>query len=117
MIGRAHRFHGHNSLNFVYRQGKTVRGQLFSLKYVVNSRRKTFRVSVIASKKISKSAVRRNHMRRRIYETVQMIQKDIIRPYDLVFTVFSGSVSTIEFDELAKAVKAHLKQAGVLSEG
>jgi ribonuclease P protein component len=60
MISRAHRFHGYNSLNFVYRNGQTVRGPLFAIKYTINPKRKSYRAAVVVSKKVNKSAVARN---------------------------------------------------------
>ena len=55
MITRSHRFHGYGSLRFIYRNGKTVRGPLCSLKYIRNTRRKTYRLSVVVNKKVNKS--------------------------------------------------------------
>lgn len=115
MIGRAHRFHGHNSLSYVYAHGKTTRGPLFSIKSVLNERRKTYRVAVVVSRKIDKSAVARNRIRRRIYEIVRLVGGDIINPYDVVFTVFHGSLLDTPAEELARQVKNQLAQAGVLA--
>jgi ribonuclease P protein component len=116
MIRRAHRFHGYNSLNFVYRQGRTVRGPLCSLKYVENDRHETYRTAVIVSKKVSKSAVVRNRIRRRIYEAVRELGPKITKPYDLVFTIFSDNVAEMEYSELHRAIRAQLRQAGVVEE-
>ena len=100
MIGRSHRFHGHNSLRFVYAHGKTVRSSLLAIRAVTNPRRKDYRCAVVVSKKISKSAVVRNRIRRRLYECVR-VHADVIPPdTDLVITVYSDQVATIPIEQL-----------------
>ena len=115
MITRAHRFHGYGSLRYIYRHGKTVRGPLCSLKYIQNKRRKTYRVSVVVNKKVNRSAVARNRIRRRMYEVIRLNEKLIIEPYDLVFTIFSDQINELEQDELNRLVLAQFFQAGVIS--
>lgn len=114
MISRSHRFHGYGSLRHVYRNGKTVRGPLCALKYGENPRRKTYRLAVVVSKKVAKSAVLRNRIRRRIYEAVRLLEDKITGPYDLVITVFHDQLATVDSDELNQVIKAQLKQAGVI---
>ena len=110
MIARKHRFHGYASLRYVYRNGTVVRGQSGTLKYARNSRRKNYRVAVVVSKKVSKSAVVRNRIRRRIYEAVRVnIVAD--EPYDLVFTVFSDQVAEMPASELWTDVVKKLRAA------
>ncbi len=114
MISRTHRFHGHASLNFVYRSGKTVRGPLFALKYAPNSRRKTYRVAVVVSRKVSKSAVARNRMRRKLYAIVQELGSQINEPYDIIITVFHDTLLEEPHKSLADQVKRQLAQAGII---
>jgi ribonuclease P protein component len=115
MIGRKNRFHGYNSLNYVYRHGQTARGQLLSLKYAENPKRKEYRVAVVVSKKVSKSAVVRNRIRRRVYEAIRQHDCGIVKPYDLVFTVFHQQVATMPIAELQQIISDQLspvKDAG-----
>ena len=115
MIGRTHRFHGHNSLRFAYQNGKTVRGPLCALRYVRNERRSSYRLAVVVSKKVSKSAVVRNRIRRRLYEAFRELEPQVQMPYDLILTVFTEQVAEMPIDELRRALRAQCKQAGVLS--
>ena len=115
MITRTHRFHGYGSLKYTYRHGQTVRGPLCALKYVTNKRRKTYRLSVVVNKKVNKSAVQRNRIRRRIYEVVRLNEKLITTPYDLVITIFSDQIKDLSQEELTRLIKAQLFQAGVIS--
>jgi ribonuclease P protein component len=112
MISRANRFHGYNSLRYVYTRGQTVRGPLITIKYVANEKRKIYRCAVVVSKKVSKSAVVRNRIRRRIYEQIRLLS--IQKPYDIVATVYSDQVAEIPTSELANKIKVHLKTAGIV---
>jgi ribonuclease P protein component len=115
MIGRVFRFHGHGSLRYVYRNGKTVRGPLCALKYVRNERRDKYRLAIVVSKKVHKSAVVRNRIRRRIYEVFRQEAPRITDAYDMVLTVFSDTIGTLEPEELRRVIRAQLKQAGIIS--
>lgn len=114
MIKGAHRFHGRNSLRFVFQRGKSVRGAQVSLRYVLNNRRKEYRAAVVVSRKVSKSAVVRNRVRRRIYEIIRKNSARIIRPYDLVFTVYSEEVAEMPHAQLQKIILGKLEKAQVL---
>ena len=112
MLSRRHRFHGLNSLNFVYRHGQTVRGPQLTLKYAVNDRRDAYRVAVVVSRKVEKSAVVRNRIRRRIYEAVRSQEAAIRQPYDLVFTVFGAQLAELDAGQLSRLVLGELQKSG-----
>ena len=114
MIGRKNRFHGHGSLRYVYRNGQTVRGPLCALKFAVNEKRKDYRLAVVVSKKVSKSAVVRNRIRRRLYEAFRLESANFKLAHDMVLTVFSDQVATIPGPEVQKLVHAQLRQAKVI---
>lgn len=99
----------------MYRRGKTVRGPLTSLKFMKNDQRDTYRLAVVVSKKVHKSAVVRNRIRRRLFEAVRLLEPRITEPYDIVLTVFHENVAHIPAEEVSKLVFAQLKQAGILS--
>jgi ribonuclease P protein component len=95
MIGVAHRFHGYNSLRNVYKRGQNVRGSLVSLRFALRGPTRPYRAAVVVSRKVSKSAVVRNRIRRRIYEIVRQSGNTIDPGTDLVFTVFSDQVAEL----------------------
>lgn len=112
MLSRPHRFHGYGSLRYVYRNGKVVRGAYCSLKYVANNRNTRYRVAVVVSKKVSKSAVVRNRIRRRIYEVVRMtVIPD--QQVDLVFTIYNEQMATLAADQLKDCVLTQLESAHI----
>jgi ribonuclease P protein component len=113
MISRPYRFRGYNSLRFVYRQGKTVRTQALALRFVANDRQPRFRAAVVVSRKVHKSAVVRNRIRRRLYEVIRQTVSVDLPPHDLVFTVFSDRLTSIEPDQLRGMVEELLQKAGL----
>ncbi len=112
MLGRTHRFHGYGSLRPVYRHGSTVRGSLMSLRYRPNTRRRNYRVAVVVSKKVHKSAVTRNRIRRRLYELCRRQLAGLQGGHDIVVTVFSDTVATIPAGELQRELHDLLQQSG-----
>lgn len=115
MIAKEHRFAGQAGLRYVYRQGQTVRGPLFSIRSVLNPRRKTYRAAVVISRKVHKSAVARNSMRRRLFENIRNLEAGISQPHDIVLTVFSDSLLDEPPKSLARQVEKQLMAAGVLA--
>jgi ribonuclease P protein component len=114
MISRTHRFHGYGSLKFVYKNGQTVRGPVMSIKYTQNPKRKSYRAAVVVSRKVHKSAVARNRMRRRIYETIRSFEDKMSAPYDIVVTVFNEQLAELTPKELSKMIHSQLSQAGIV---
>lgn len=114
MISRVHRFHGLGSLRHVYRRGNTVRGPSFAVKSTLNPRRSGYRAAVVVSRKINKSAVARNRMRRRLYELVREMEDGITEPYDIVITVFQDNLLDTHPKELRSQLKRQFKKAGIL---
>lgn len=101
MIPQKNRFHGHGSLRYVYKNGTAVRSHLFTLKYVTNPKRKHSRFAVVVSKKVHKSAVGRNRIRRRVYTFIQeRVQASLEDVYDIAVIVSSSEVRTMTHDEL-----------------
>ena len=115
MIPRSNRFRGRASLRFVYQNGRTVRGPLFSIKSTVNPKRRSYRASVVVSRKVSKSAVVRNRIRRRLYSALGRLDADIVEPYDIVITVFHDTAATEPAEKLSNQLKNQLKEAGILA--
>jgi ribonuclease P protein component len=113
MIDRTHRFQGHGSLRFVYQKGQTIRGPFCALKFIINNRRRKYRVAVVVSRKVHKSAVVRNRIRRRIYEIVRSESGHISRPFDLVITAYSDQLAEMPAEQLRQAIVEKLEKAEV----
>jgi ribonuclease P protein component len=116
MLDKSHRFHGLNSLSFAYKRGQVVRGGPATLKYILNKRRTSFRAAVVVSRKVDKSAVVRNRIRRRVYAVIEDRADSISEPYDLIFTIYNAQLATMGAAEVQKHVGDLLRRAGVTSD-
>jgi ribonuclease P protein component len=115
MIGRNHRFHGRASIQRLYKSGKMVRFGALSLKYGDNPRRSDYRLAVVVSRKVSKSAVVRNRIRRRLYEHVRILSSSFAKPADLLLIVYDESVADKPAVEVRQDVENLLKKAKLLA--
>lgn len=114
MLSHLHRFHGHGSLRYVYRHGQKGRGAGLGVSYSKNPHRVHSRFAVVVSKKVFKSAVKRNRLRRRIYEIIRLELDSIQKPYDIVFTVFEPELLSMEHADLRKKVIGLLAKQGLI---
>ena len=117
MIAYRYRFHGHNSLRYLYRNGATARNRAVLLRYVDNPQRVHSRLAVVVGKKVSKSAVKRNRIRRRIYEVFRRHWDHIAPHTDMSVTVFSVDIATIPSTELEDMLLDVLHQARLYRSG
>lgn len=115
MIARRHRFHGHNSLRFVYQRGRVARSQILTVKAIENTKRRDYRAAVVVSKKVNKSAVVRNRIRRRVYEHIRQLEPYITKPFDIVVSVYHEQAATMPANELHTALHATFVQLGIIS--
>lgn len=102
MIAKNNRFHGHHSVTRV--RGGRVQLQDFKVFYA-KSRKEDYRMAVVVSKKVAKSAVTRNRIRRRLYESVR--KQGILKNHsvDTVFVVQSERLAEVESSKLDAQVK------------
>ena len=113
MLAKKYRFHGHGSLRYVNKNGTKARDKFFVVKTSTNPRRKQPRVAVVISKKIHKSAVARNRVRRRVYELVRHQLTDMTTASDIVVIVVSPEVRFAESANLQQSIKQLFSQLGL----
>lgn len=109
MLAKKHRFHGHNSLNYVYRKGETVRSPYCAMRFVLG-KGPDYRVAVVVSKKVAKAAPARNRIRRRVYETVRLLAPGRLSNQDIVVTIFDDRFLTLPHSELYETIERQLDQ-------
>jgi len=109
LLAKKHRFHGHNSLNFTYRRGETIRSPYCAMRFVPG-KHETFRVAVVVSKKVAKSAPDRNRIRRRVYEAIRELAPKLLTNQDIVVTIFDEKFLTMPHDELFASLKRQIEQ-------
>ena len=113
MLQQRYRFHGYGGLRYLYRHASAERSRLLTVKYVANRRRRMPRIAVVVSKKVHKSAVGRNRIRRRIYEILRQHVPYVTGVYDVALIITSSEVLTTPHDELALVVTNLLVRAGI----
>jgi len=104
MLAQRYRFHSRGGVNYTYQKGKTIRTPIISLIYNHNSRNHQ-RFAVVVSKKVLKSAVGRNQIRRRVYEAIRLELPGYHAKMDNIFVVYNKSVRTMPFTELRRLVR------------
>lgn len=113
MLAFRYRFHGHGSLRYVYSRGNAERSRLFTVKVTSNPHRKQSRFAIVVSKKVHKSAVGRNRIRRRLYELIRHELPHMSSIYDVVVIISSSEVITLPIDDIKKQLTTLFSQAGL----
>lgn len=116
MLAQKHRFHGHASLKYVYKHGDVSRSHFFTVRATLNSRRQMPRCSVVVSKKVLKSAVGRNRIRRRVYHIVHEELAKITTAQDIVVGVHSAEVAFAPYSDLQRQLRTQLSEVSVYLE-
>ena len=113
MISKKYRFHSRGGVRYTYKNGQTIRGSKISLVFASNSRNKQ-RYAVVVSKKVLKSAVGRNRIRRRIYEAIREQLPRINQPVDCIFVIYPRDFLTMDFKEVRSLIVNLLKEANII---
>jgi len=109
MLTLKHRFHGHNSLRFLYQKGRAVYAPKTKLLWLP-AKPDTYRVAIVVSKKVHKSAVVRNRIRRRIYEQVRLYAKAQQINADMIIIVQDDHLATAGSEIVSAEVGQLLKK-------
>lgn len=113
MISNDYRFHGPNSLRYVYKNGQKVHSRQFIIKHAANPHRTKPRFAAVVSKKVHKSAVGRNLIRRRLYETIRHQIPRLRHDQDIAIIVVSGDVLSMPFAEMTGIIEQLFSEAGL----
>jgi len=76
MLPKENRLKKDKEFEAVFKGGRTLKGKSVFLRYLINGTDKT-KVGFVVSKKISKLAVERNKIKRRMREIIRLKKKDI----------------------------------------
>ncbi|MEK7172199.1 MAG: ribonuclease P protein component [Patescibacteria group bacterium] len=107
MLPRKFKIGNKARIEYIIKKGRRINGKFFQLRGLP-SRMPHLRFSVIVSGKISKKAVERNFIRRRIYEA---IHTGVLSPkcYDIVVLV-SRKIIDADWDEIKEETARGLQQ-------
>lgn len=114
MLASANRFHGGRDIQRAYKQAKMYRSRYFGVRVLENNN-DTFRAVVVVSKKISKSAVTRNRIRRRLYELIRT-HRDTARDAHIIVNVYDASLAIMPADTVRAEFLKLLSKAGLVAQ-
>ena len=112
MLSKRYRFHSRGGVKYVYQHGKTIRRPKLSVVCCENKKGFT-RFAVVVSKKVEKTAVGRNRIRRRIYEVLRRNLEMIPGKRDYIFIVFNKDVARLAYKDLEKIVGELVEESKV----
>lgn len=112
MLSKKYRFHSRGGVQYTYKHGKTIRTPKISLVHNKNDRGFQ-RFAVTVSKKVSKTAVGRNRIRRRVYEAIRLELPEFTAKRDNIFVVYSKDIGRMDFQELRALIHSLLEQSMV----
>lgn len=110
MLSKAYRFHSRGGVRYTYQKGKTIRTPLMSLVFAPNSKHHQ-RFGVVVSKKVLKSAVGRNRIRRRVYEAIRLELPTFTANLDCLFVIYNRSILKLPFLELRRQIRELLERS------
>lgn len=114
MLARDHRLRKAYEITRVYKKGSYGSAEgVVSVKAALSGRPLT-RVVVVVAKKVSKRAVVRNRLRRRIIGLLQQEWETVRSGYDIVISVHSD-VSQQPVEDVRQSLKGALSRAGVIT--
>ena len=110
MLAKRNRFHGNVALRWVYAGGQQARGRHMAIR-VRHQSDQTSRVAVVVSRKVSKRAVVRNRIRRRIYEIIRTELLAESAGLAIVITAYDEALRTLPQAELREEIEYLLSKA------
>lgn len=108
MFKKESRLSKNNDFDKVFKEGKGVFSGFLGIKIIKNCF-KYNRFGVLVGTKVSKKAVDRNKIKRRIRESIKKIESDLLVGYDIVITTSPGILNK-EFSEIDSFLKKGLKR-------
>lgn len=112
MLNSKFRFHSRGGVRYTYQKGKTIRSPFMSLVYNHNDRGFQ-RFAVVVSKKVDRTAVGRNRIRRRVYEAIRAELDTFKIPQDSIFVVYDRRIATMDFMELKSLIHSLLEESKI----
>lgn len=112
MIAQKNRFSSSAEVRRLYSAGRPARTSVFALRSVPTNG--DWKLGVVVSKKVHKSAVVRNRIRRRVYEVARKNYADRLQGRRWLITVFDVSVAFMSVSDLENNI-ARLFSCGGMS--
>ena len=108
MLPKENRLKKEKEFEAVFKGGRTLKGKSVFLKYLINVTDKT-RIGFVVSKKISKLAVERNKVKRRMREIIRLKKKDIKEGLSIVI-ISLPSIKGMTYQEMKEDLESLLSK-------
>ena len=112
MLKRSKRIQGKTRVGEILDDGQSTSNSFFVLRKKVNNLHENH-YAVLVGKKLERSAVKRNRLRRQAYEVIRLLEKDGLvsntPPSDIVLIARKG-VHKASFTEIQKALRSLLHE-------
>lgn len=102
MLAKQNRLRKNRDFESIFKSGRSVKEKFFLLKFKKNNLRES-RFAFVVSLKVSKKAVVRNKIRRRMSEVIRLNLDKIKTGYDFVF-VSSPGIENQGFEDIKKSI-------------
>lgn len=112
MLSRVNRLSKQKDFEAVFSRGKSRRENFLVMRFLLN-RQEESRFGLVVSAKVSKKAVVRNRLRRRLSEIIRSYQGGLKKGFDIVFLV-KANPEGLGQKEMAVIVKNLLVAGGIL---
>jgi ribonuclease P protein component len=113
-LNRALRLRKGSDFQRVRQQGRSITSRLLILTWVPNEVT-TLRVGFVVSKRISKLAVKRNHIKRLLSEAIRPVLPEVSGDWDIVLSarqaIISADLSTLQHDIVTLLYRARLLES------
>ncbi|MDD5098582.1 MAG: ribonuclease P protein component [Candidatus Pacebacteria bacterium] len=112
MLSQENRLKKKKEFEAVFKGGRIVRGNSFFLKFLDNGTNRT-KIGFVVSKKVSKKAVERNKVKRRLREATREKKDDIDKGLSIVIVALPV-IKDLSFEEIKKETDVLFKKGGLI---
>lgn len=112
MLAKTNRLTKDKDFDNVFKNGKSSYDKIIGVKLVLNQQ-KNSRFGILVSTKVSKKAVERNLIKRRIREALKPRLIKIAESHDVVIIAFPGILGK-KYKDIEQSIIRHFKRLGLL---
>lgn len=112
MLNKENRLKRDKDFDRIFKKGKSVFDPVCGVKFGKNSLKQS-RIAVVVGLKVSKSAVKRNKVRRQYQEIVRLELENIKKGFDIILLT-SKKALDLDYSEKEACILKVLKKAGLL---
>lgn len=114
MLKKIYRITKDKEFQAIYRRGRFQSTALFSINYLP-SKKNVSRIGIVVSKKITKKAVERNQIKRRVREIAREIHPKLKGHFDIIISTKKPALEA-DFATMKQTLSEMFKKAGLINQ-